>query len=105
MRWKDVVIGTVVGFACGYATKYMVDKYTNQSPDTILSQVKETLKADGKIIGSWILMTPEKFHKNGLEYEVFKGGLTKIANEKQRQLHFVADASTGTILEVSEQTN
>ena len=103
MKLQDVLIGAAVGFVCGYAAKSAVEKYSATSPDTVLAKVKEALKKDGKIIGSWILMTPEKFSKNGLDYEVYKGGLTKVAEGSQKQLSFVADSSTGTIIELSEQ--
>ncbi|WP_019243915.1 MULTISPECIES: PepSY domain-containing protein [Bacillus] len=103
MKWKDLALGVAIGFACGYAAKCTVEKYAQQSPDEILSKVKNAMKQEGKIIGSWILMKPEKYVKSGLEYDVFKGGLTKITDDEQKQLSFVADASTGTVIEISEQ--
>lgn len=105
MKWQNVIIGAAIGFACGYATKCAVNKYANQSPDSILAQVKAAMTKDGKVIGSWILMTPEKYVKNGIQYEVFKGGLTKISNELQKHYEFIADATTGTVIDVIEQTN
>lgn len=103
MKLKDIALGIVVGFACGYATKCVFEKYAQQSPDEILANVKEAMKKEGKIIGSWILMKPEKYVKNGLEYDVFKGGLTKVTDQEQEQFEFIADATTGTVLDVIEK--
>ncbi|MGN1402648.1 MAG: hypothetical protein ACI4XL_14240 [Bacillus sp. (in: firmicutes)] len=104
MKMQDVILGAAIGFVAGYATKCAVDKYvTNQSPDSILSQVKEAMKSKGRVIGSWILMTPETIKKNGLEYKVYKGGLTTIEEDEQTQYAFTADATSGTILEMSPQ--
>ena len=103
MKLRNVIVGAAIGFACGYATKVAVEKCTKPSPDAILTRVKETISRDGKIIGSWILMKPELYTKNGLKYETFKGGLTQETDEGQKQFEFVADASTGTVLDLSEQ--
>lgn len=101
MKWKDFVIGATIGFACGFVTKQAVDKLSQPSPDAILHSVKEKMRENGKIIGSWILMTPETYVKNGLHYKVYKGGLTKISNDQQQQVEFIADATTGTIIDVT----
>ncbi|MGM9927112.1 MAG: hypothetical protein ACI35P_04090 [Bacillus sp. (in: firmicutes)] len=103
MKWKDIFIGAAIGFACGYATKKVIDQYSQQSPDDILHTVKEKMQEEGKIIGSWILMTPEVYLKNNLRYQVYRGGLTKIINDTQTQYEFIADAETGTIIDCFEQ--
>ena len=103
MKWKDFVIGATIGFACGFVTKQAVDKLSQPSPDAILQSVKEKMRENGKIIGSWILMTPEPFKKNGLHTQVFKGGLTRIIDGEQKQYEFFADAKTGTIIDIVEQ--
>ncbi len=103
MKLQDIALGAVIGFACGYAAKSAVEKYADISPDAILKKAKEMLKQDGKVIGSWILMTPETYKKNGLSYDVYKGGITRLSENEQKQITFVADASTGTVLDVTEK--
>ena len=100
MRWKDFAIGTAIGFVCGYATKQAINKWSQPSPDAILHSVKEKIRENGKIIGSWILMKPEMYTKNGLQYNVYKGGVTVLSDDEQQQLEFVADATTGTIIDL-----
>ncbi|MFS0780516.1 hypothetical protein [Bacillus sp. 1P06AnD] len=104
MKWQNIILGAAAGFACGYAAKSIIDNKNNPSPDAVLTHVKNAVKANGKIIGSWILMKPEHYVKNGLQYEVFKGGLTKLEDEEQKQFEFVADATTGTVIEMVPQT-
>ena len=103
MNWKTFLLGTAAGFAAGYATKQLLDQSSKPSPDKVLAQVKETVKKDGNIYGSWILMKPENYSKNDLDYEVYKGGITRNTEGKREQFEFVADASTGTILELNAQ--
>ncbi|WP_042345252.1 hypothetical protein [Bacillus massiliigorillae] len=104
MKWKNTILGAAIGFVCGYATKYAIEKCTQPSPDAILARVKETVSREGKITGSWILMKPENYAKNGLHYDIFKGGLTQVTDDGQKHFEFIADASTGTVLDLIEQT-
>ena len=103
MKLRDLAIGAVIGFACGYAAKTLISNNQLQSPDDILDAVKRKMNETGKVIGSWILMTPEPFEKNGLQTNVFKGGLTRILDGEQKQYEFFADAKTGTLIEMVEQ--
>ncbi|MGM9924276.1 MAG: peptidase M4 [Bacillus sp. (in: firmicutes)] len=104
MKWQNAIVGAAIGFICGYATKCAVEKYASTSPDAILAKVKETVSREGKITGSWILMKPETYTKNGLHYEIFKGGLTQMAEDGQKHYEFIADATTGTVIDMVEQT-
>ncbi|KWW20100.1 MULTISPECIES: hypothetical protein [Peribacillus] len=103
MNWKTFLLGTAAGFAAGYATKQILEQSTRTSPDKVLAHVKETVKKDGNIYGSWILMKPETYTKNELDYLVYKGGITRNTEGLREQFEFVADAATGTILELNAQ--
>ena len=103
MKLRDLAIGAAIGFACGYLAKSIINDYQTYSPDDILTAVKKKMNETGKVIGSWILMTPEPFEKNGLQTQVFKGGLTRIIDGEQKQYEFFADAKTGTVMEIVEQ--
>ena len=105
MNWKTFLLGTATGFAAGYAAKQIMDQTLTPSPDKVLAQVKETVKQDGNIYGSWILMKPETFEKNGLDYQVYKGGVTRNTDGHREQFEFIADAQTGTILELNPQND
>ncbi|PLT32243.1 PepSY domain-containing protein [Bacillus sp. V5-8f] len=103
MNWRALLLGAAVGFAAGYAAKQIIDETGSPSPERVLENVKSAVKKDGKIYGSWIVMTPENYEKFNLEYKVYKGGITRQLDGKREQFEFVADASTGTILELTQK--
>ncbi|RFU66261.1 PepSY domain-containing protein [Peribacillus glennii] len=105
MNWKTLLLGAAAGFAAGYAAKQKIDETGGPSPERVLENVKAAVKKDGKIYGSWIVMKPENYEKFNLDYQVYKGGITRHANGKREQFEFVADASTGTILELTQKND
>lgn len=103
MKWKTLLLGAAAGFAAGYATKQVIEQSGNPSPEKVLENVKAAVKKDGNVYGSWIVMKPENYEKYNLDYQVYKGGITRDTNGNREQFEFVADASTGTILELTEK--
>lgn len=104
VRWKNFLIGAVVGFIGGYVTKSVVSSKVTIAPELVLRKVKKLVKENGSITGSWILMQTEQYFKNDLEYTVYKGGVTRNINGKLEQYEFIADALTGTIIDLSPAT-
>lgn len=100
MEWKPFVVGAAIGLIGGYAAKEVISKKVNISPEKVLGQVKNQFKQEGQINGSWIHMKAEPFEKAQISYHVYKGGITKQENGEQKQYEFIADASTGTIIDV-----
>jgi predicted small secreted protein len=100
MNWKNLLMGVAVGFAAGVLTSKAIDRNVSMSPEKILQDAKNALQKNGKIIGSWIVMKTEPYEKNELTYTVYKGGLTRKTGDQNEQFEFIADAMTGTILEV-----
>jgi predicted small secreted protein len=103
MKWKTLIFGAAAGFAAGYATKQVLEQSVTPSPEKILSHVKSAVRKDGKIYGSWILMKPESYQKNNLNYTVYKGGISRQTDGNQEHFEFVADATTGTIIELTSK--
>jgi predicted small secreted protein len=103
MKWKTLVLGAAAGFAAGYATKQVLEQSGYSSPEKVLETVKSTVKKDGRIYGSWILMKPENYEKYDLDYQVYKGGITRHNNGKREQFEFIADATTGTIIDLTQK--
>jgi predicted small secreted protein len=103
MNWKTIAIGVAAGFAAGYVTKQAIEQTSRPTPEKVLAHVKNTVRKDGQIYGSWIVMKPEPFQKFDVTYSVYKGGISRYMNGKQEQLEFVADANTGTLLELIEK--
>lgn len=100
MNWKSFILGAAVGLAGGYAFKEIMTQKSNVSPDKVLELVKNKFKQQGAISGSWIHMETEPYEKGSIQYQVYKGGITKHKNGTNQQFEFIADAATGTILDV-----
>ncbi len=103
MNWKSFLLGAAVGFTAAIATKELLDPLGKPSPEKVLGDVKEYVKKNGKISGSWIMMKPEVYEKNELTYEVYRGGVTRNLDGKREQFEFVADSKTGALLELDLQ--
>jgi predicted small secreted protein len=101
MNWKTFVIGAAVGLIGGYAAKEIISKKINICPEKVLSDVKRQFKEQGPISGSWIHIETEPYNKGQLNYHVYKGGISKQEDGVNKQYEFIADASTGTILELN----
>ncbi|MDP4107744.1 MAG: PepSY domain-containing protein [Bacillota bacterium] len=100
MNWKPFMIGTAVGLIGGYAAKEMISKKVNRSAEKVLDDVKNQFKQHGNISGSWIHMEAEPYEKEQISYKVYKGGITTYENGEQKQFEFIADAGTGTIIDI-----
>jgi predicted small secreted protein len=105
MNWKSFLLGAAVGLIGGYVAKEIITQETNVSPEKVLENVKNQFKQHGPISGSWIHMQAENFDKDPVQYRVYKGGISRNNNGKNEQFEFVADASTGTLLDVLTLSN
>lgn len=99
MNWKSFLLGMTVGFISSYAVKEVISR-KDVSPEKVLDQVKRQFKQHGSINGSWIHMEAESFVKHPIHYRTYKGGISRNVNGKNEQYEFVADAATGTLIDV-----
>jgi predicted small secreted protein len=104
LNWKAFILGLGSGLAGGIAATYLLEKGNDRSisPEKILEGVKTSFKEQGPILGSWIHMETEPYEKNQIEYRVYKGGISKNADNQSKQFEFIADAATGKILSISQ---
>ncbi|WP_462411279.1 PepSY domain-containing protein [Neobacillus sp. Marseille-QA0830] len=101
MNWKSsFILGAVIGVIGGYAAKEFISKKTKVSPEKVLEYVKKQFKESGPISGSWIHMEAVPYEKHQFHYEVYKGGISKNDNGTNEQYEFIADAYTGTLLDI-----
>lgn len=99
MNWKAFLIGVGAGLAGAYAVKELYSQKETVSADKVLNQAKAAFKQSGPISGSWINMTAEPYSKPPIEYQVYKGGISRNVDGRIEQYEFIADASTGAILD------
>jgi len=100
MTWKSFIAGAFVGAISGYLLNEAVKKNTSLSSETVLANVKKAFKEEGPIDGSWIQMTKEDYTKYAIKTKVYRGGITTSHNGERMQYEFIADASTGSVLDV-----
>lgn len=100
MNWKSFMVGLSIGIVSGYAVKEIASQNIPIPPEKVLNSTKKIFREKGPISGSWIHMKAEPYEKNHLSYKVYKGGISRAINGATEQYEFIADALTGTILEV-----
>jgi predicted small secreted protein len=100
LNWKSFVFGLSIGIVSGYGLKEVASQKIPVSPERVLNDAKKLFKKNGPISGSWIQMKAEPYERNELTYQVYKGGISKVAEGKNKQYEFIADAASGTILDV-----
>lgn len=68
--------------------------------DKILETVKKMFLADGPIEGSWIELHPVPLTRFSSETDVYYGGISRKEDDELVQYEFIADAYTGTVLDI-----
>ncbi|MDP4161752.1 MAG: PepSY domain-containing protein [Bacillota bacterium] len=100
MNWKSFILGASIGLVGGYAVREAISQKAHVPAEKVLQNMKNQFKQNGPISGSWIQMVAEPYKKNQLNYSIYRGGITRTVNGENEQYEFIADASTGTILDV-----
>jgi predicted small secreted protein len=99
MSWKTFLMGVGAGLAGAYAVRELASQKETVAADKVLQNAKAAFKKSGPISGSWINMNAEPYTKHPIEYQVYKGGISRTADGKVEQYEFIADAATGAILD------
>ncbi|WP_186578336.1 PepSY domain-containing protein [Aquibacillus kalidii] len=102
MNWKKVAFAAGLGALAGYFINEQISNQQQVTPEKALKQAKEAFRQQGPVSGSWIYMKSEEFVKNGLTYNVYRGGITRTKDGENTQYEFFVDADTGTIIDVAE---
>lgn len=95
-----VGIGVALGLITGAAATYWYKKNRTLSADDILESVKAEFLQEGPIEGSWIHFKKEPLQKFAIKSTVYTGGVSRVEDGELIQYEFVADAHTGTILDI-----
>lgn len=100
---RYVLFGSIVAilsFVVGFFAHRAIDKRKPINADRILDRVKAQFKEDGPIEGSWIEMTKVPWKKYSYDTKVYYGGISRHEEGKIAQYEFVADAYTGSIMDL-----
>lgn len=98
MKKRNLLLAACIGAVIGYVAKNQMDQYQKVTPEKALKQAKEVFRRKGPISGSWIYMKPETVEKNGLEYDAYRGGITRNIDGENKQYEFYADVETGAVI-------
>ena len=100
MNWKSFMFGIRIGAVGGYFLKEKFDDSSFISAEKVLRDIKLSFKKEGTIDGSWIGMKPEEYQKHSVSTKVYKGGVSRRKDGDLEQYEFLADAYTGTVIDV-----
>lgn len=95
---KKILFALGVGTLLGYTVKSQLDAMPIK-PEYALKRAKERFKEAGPVSGSWIYMKTETLALHGLNYTVYRGGITRTENDVHTQYEFYVDAYTGVIVD------
>ncbi|MCO7175907.1 hypothetical protein ACFP7A_01920 [Sporolactobacillus kofuensis] len=98
-----IVVGTITGYLAGIATCQFINKKGSLSSENVLARVKKAVSEQWPINGAWIYLSPQSWSKDDFTHFVYKGGLTSDEDGIIHHFDFVADAHTGSLLELKAQ--
>lgn len=96
------IITFIFSFGLGALSFFLLKEHRKVNPDRVLEQVKSDFRADGPIAGSWIEMTEVPWSKHAYQTEVYYGGLSRMEGKQLKNYEFIADAHTGSLIDVYE---
>ncbi|MDQ0208167.1 hypothetical protein [Alkalicoccobacillus murimartini] len=98
---KKLSLGLGVGFLLGYFLRPTITK-ERISPEKALKKAKATASSQHTISGSWIHMNPETVERYGLQYEIYRGGISTSTPDGTIQYDFISETKNGTLLELTQ---
>jgi predicted small secreted protein len=70
------------------------------SANRILKLVKDDFASEGDVCGSWISDEVVPFQRFAVKTAAYQGGITRLEDNQKVDYTFVADAYTGSLLEL-----
>ncbi|KRN59174.1 hypothetical protein [Limosilactobacillus secaliphilus] len=98
---NPLVISMILGMS-GFVG-WMAGKFAGnrqQSANAILRLVINDFKREGSVVGSWIDHTPRPFQRFAVHTQAYRGGIQRVEDGKVVNYRFIADAYTGSILDM-----
>lgn len=96
-----LALGMGVGLVGGVASALWLKKKQTMSADDVLNVVKAAFLKEGAIEGSWINFEKQPLRKFAVHTEGYTGGITRLEDGQLVSYEFLADAKTGTVLEIN----
>lgn len=93
-------ISGFIGWLSGKAVSYRC-----QSSSAILRLVLNDFRKEGSVDGSWIDSKPSPFQRYAVHTLAYRGGIQRQEDGKPVNYSFVADAYTGSVLDVKRESS
>ncbi|MHC5268893.1 hypothetical protein ACYSNO_06930 [Enterococcus sp. LJL98] len=97
-----LLIGASIGLAAGISSTIWVKKRQTKNPQQVLEGIKHSFLAEGPIEGSWIEHEPVFVDHIVQETKAYSGGIVRYEEDALVVYEFLADAHSGTILNISQ---
>lgn len=98
-----LAVGLGLGLLSGVATALWYNRNKTMSADEVLATIKEAFLDEGSIEGSWISFEKEPTRKFAIHSKAYRGGISRIEDGEVVYYEFLADAYTGTVLDISRK--
>ncbi len=100
---KGLAIGAGIGLATGIAASIWYQKKKHLAADDVLAKIKKAFLKEGSIEGSFIEYESKPYQKFAIKVDSYAGGITRFEDDQLVSYEFLADAKTGTVLEIKRE--
>ncbi len=97
---NGLMLGIGIGAISGAISAFLYHKNKPLNADTVLSAIKQSFLQEGPIEGSWIEFDKKPRQKFAIKGKTYTGGISRIEDGTMVQYEFVADALTGTVIDI-----
>lgn len=98
-----LAVGIVLGLLGGVTLSILYHRKKTLSATTVLNRIKQSFLKEGSIEGSWISFEKEPIRKFAVHSKAYRGGISRIEDSSVVYYKFLADAYTGTVLDISRK--
>ncbi|MGG5357553.1 MULTISPECIES: peptidase [unclassified Enterococcus] len=95
-----LALGMGVGLLSGIASAIWYHRKKTLDADQVLTHIKNAFLKEGPIEGSWISFEKEPVRKFAVHSKGFRGGISRMEDGELVRYEFLADAYTGSVLEI-----
>ena len=99
-RFKTSLLLVPTVLSICYFTITTIKKHSKMKPATVLSLIRKTMPHPKQIQGAWIESKSSYIKRFNRKIPVYYGGISIYESNDLMQYEFIADAHTGTIIDI-----
>lgn len=103
---RSIGLIVLIAAAAGFTAGMFLERQNWQkplTPEEVLHRVKKSLQDKLPLDGAWIFLSPHEINRNDLTVRAYQGGLTVKNAGSVKHYDFVADAETGSLIDLKMQ--